>query len=241
MKTLFQLLSATLFGSACLLGLAHAQTDANSAPPAGATAASGPATTAPAKDPDADAWLLGRTYIQVDGTLENFKTTNQHATGASPGVGLNLPLGEYFDYGLRYAYEHAANSAFHLNDNTVETGLTAYDKLGGFAPFVAADIGYAWDRSTNTSAPPHFDHALYEVDAGVEVPVSTVTSLRAWAEHDSSLRAPHQNDWSYNLGANAWFNQVIGTFVGVGWKSGYLGSHSAVAYTAGLRFSLDSP
>ena len=67
-----------------------------------------------------------------------------------------------------------------------------------------------------------------------------MTWRRAWVDHDSSFRAPHQNDWSYNLGANAWINHALGTFIGAGWKSGYLGSHSSVAYTAGFRISLDS-
>ena len=238
MKSPTQLLAAAVLGSVAFCGTAFAQTDSTAAA-SGATAATAPVTTPEAKD--ADAWVLGRSYIQVDGTLEKFNTTSQSATGASPGVGLNLPLGDYFDYGLHYAYEHAANSAFKLNDNTVETGFTGYDKLSGFAPFVTADVGYAWDRSTHTSAPSRFDHALYDVGAGVEIPVSKETSLRAWVAHDSSFRRPHQNDWTYNLGANAWFNNLIGTFIGAGWKSGYLGSHDSVAYTAGLRFSLDSP
>jgi hypothetical protein len=232
-------LIAALFGSVIAFGTAYAQTDSSttaSTPPPDSAAG------APAAPPtkDADAWVLGRTYIQVDGSIEKFNNSSQTATGASPGLGLNLPLGDYFDYGLHYAYEHAANNAFKLNDNTFETGFTGYDKMAGFAPFVTADLGYAWDRSTNSPAPSRFDHALYDVSAGIEVPVSQTTSLRTWVEHDSSFRAPDQNDWSYTLAANSWFNSVLGTFVGVGWKSGYLGSHSSVAYEAGLRFSLDS-
>jgi hypothetical protein len=237
MNPTHKLLGAAFFGFASLVATSHAQSDAT-------TSASGAtSTTAPIAPPDektSDAWVLGRTYLELDASLEKFNTTSQSATGAAPGLGVNLPLADSLDYGFQYGYEHAANSAFKLNDNTAETGLTLYDKFIGFAPFVTADVGYAWQRSSNTSAPSRFDHALYDVAAGVEVPVSKTASLRVWAAHDASFRKPNENDWTYNVGAHSWITSVLGTFVGVGWKSGYLGSHDSVAYTVGLRFALDS-
>jgi hypothetical protein len=237
MNSTHKLLGTALFGLLPIFATAYAQSDATT------TVSGSTSTTAPLTPPDTkseEGWVLGRTYIQADASIEKFTTTTHTATGAIPGLGLNLPLGDNFDYGFNYAYEHAANSSFKLNDNTAETGFTFYNKFIGLAPFVTADIGYDWQRSAGTTAPTRFDHALYDVAAGVEIPVSKEAALRAWIDHNSSFASPHENNWTYNVGANSWINNTLGTFVGVGWKSGYLGSHDSIGYTAGLRFSLDS-
>jgi hypothetical protein len=240
MKTTTKLLGAATLACTALFATARAQSDAATpaAPPSPSAAA---APAAPAETRTSDAWVLGRGYAQLDGSIEKFRDVPQSSTGAIPDLALNLPVNDNLDYGLSYAYEHAANPSFHLNENTFETGLTGYTKMGFAAPFLNADLGYGWERSSSDGVARRFDHPLYSLGGGVEVPLSKRVSLRPAIDYLGSLGKPHQGDATYGLSANSWLNDVFATFIGADWKTGYSGARSSVVYTAGVRISFDSP
>lgn len=234
MNPITKLLGAALVGCAFLAPLARAQSQPADAgqpsQPAGATAPEGPGS-----------WLLGRGYVQLDGSIDKFLHAPGASTGASPGLGFNVPLApDYLDLSSHFDYEHAANTAFKLNDDTWSTALTGYAKLGGIAPFVSAGLGYDWQRGLSQGVFTRDNSLFYSLAAGFEVPVSAQTSLRATFEHDYDLASPHLNYWSGGVSANAWVNDVVGTFVGADWRDGYAGAKSGIVFTAGLRISFDS-
>jgi hypothetical protein len=225
------LAGAAALGLAALLVSAHAQ--------AGAPAQPQPAASAPSDASDSGAWVLGRGYVQLDGSIDKFRRIPGSSTGAIPQAAVNVPLGDNFDYSASYAYEHATSSGYHLNDNTLENDLTGYVKLGGVAPFAAVGFGYDWERTTKLGVASSYDRPFVNLATGLEVPVSDTTSIRATIGNDDSFKKPQQGDLTYGLSANAWLNSALGTYVGADLKQGYGQQRSSVLYTAGFRIQFE--
>lgn len=242
MKPTTKLLGLTAFGLAVLIPLARAQTSTSDAPPPGPNAGVAGSATAPSQAaPNDDAWLLGRSYVEIYGGIDKFLHTENASTGEVPGLGFNVPVSDYVEVGGLYDYEHAANTTFKLNDNSFYSAVTAFDKIGGaFAPFVSAGLGYDLRRYLYQGKFTRTDSLYYYTAFGFEVPVASNTALRADVNHEWDFTHPHPNSWNYGLSANAWINPTVGTFVGADWKNGYGGDRSSVFFSAGLRISFDA-
>lgn len=222
MITYRQTLGAAVLGIAAALAPARAQTTPPASPPSDETSS--------------NAWVLGRTYGQVDASLERLRGLPGTSTGAAPELAANLPLSDNFDYGLDYFYEHAATAGYKLNENAIGNTFTGYYKMSGLAPFATVGFGYDWERTTQEDAASRYDHLFLDVATGLEVPVTSNTSVRATVANDDAIRHPIQHDFVYGLSANAWLNSALGTYVGADLKQGYNGEKDSVIYTAGFRF-----
>jgi hypothetical protein len=226
MKPTRQYLGVASLGLALMLPVARAQAPAAAPAPTNNTS---------------DAWVLGRTYIDFSGGIQKFLHTAQASTGESPGLDFNMPLGDNLDWGIDYNYEHAANTTFKLDQNRIGTGFTVYDKMGWVAPFASIGSFYEWQHGLFDGSTYRYNTPFLDASGGFEFPVTQITSIRADVEHNYGARGPHQNNWNYGIGANAWLNSAAAGFVNVDWENGYNGSRSGVRYTAGVRFSFDSP
>lgn len=213
-------LGGAAFGLALLLSTGRAQTDSNAA-----------AAVPPG--------LLGRTYASVDLGVEKIRHVANAPNGIAPGLDLNLPINDGFDYQLGFAYDHAAHGAFKLSDSTLGSGVTAYYRTNHVAPFLTAGLGYDLQRTTDQGVATRDNHLLYDVAAGAEIPVRAFTTVRLAVASDNSFRRPHAGTLGYDIAANYWLNDVVGASVGAVIKQGRGGAYDTIVYMAGVRFSFD--
>ncbi len=213
-------MGAAVLGFALLLTSAQAQSaaEANSGNPPG---------------------LLGRTYTSFDLGVERFQHLASPPTGWMPGVDLNLPMSDNFDDLLGVSYLHAAKGTLKLSGPTFENSVSAYYRTKIAAPFLSLGVGYAWQKSTVAGVATRDNHLLYDAAAGFEIPLRTDAALRIAVERDESFRRPHARNLGYDIAANYWLSDVVGTSLGAEVKHGRGGAYDAITYTAGVHFSFD--
>lgn len=66
-----------------------------------------------------------------------------------------------------------------------------------------------------------------------------VTTVRLAVASDNSLSRPHARTLGFDVVANCWMTDVIGTTVGAALKQGRSGAYDTVVYRAGARFCFD--
>lgn len=188
---------------------------------------------------------LGRTYLSIGADAQHFQDVASTPDALGMAFGANLPMTDNFDYTLGYGFDAARGHEFSLTDNAISNGVTGFYKFAHVTPFVAAGFGYDWERITSgitsISLPSRFDRMDYDLDAGLEFPLTDAASLKAGiGDDDASLRRPHAHDWDYEVSANYWLGSVVGTFVGADVKEGRGGALNATELTLGVRFLLGS-
>lgn len=183
--------------------------------------------------------LLGRDAISLQAGLLKVRNEAVDPTGFTADTDMNLTIDDGFDYTLDVGFEHAAKTGLKLRDTHIDNGVTYYYRTKAVSPFVAAGLGYDWERSTVQTVATRSNHLAYEAATGVEVPVSKVAAVRLGLDFDESSRRPHERNLGYDVTTNYWFNDSVGASVGALIRQGRNGAHDAALYTAGVHFSLD--
>jgi hypothetical protein len=172
------------------------------------------------------AGLLGKRTVGLSGFAEYIRTSNID-NGSGALLGVNLPLGANFDFGLSGSYESIPTNSFQ--EKQLLASLTSYLALDSFKPFADVSIGNIWQSSTVGGFQYSDNKSIYALGAGVEAPVSDATALVGRISYNKYFDSKLGHHWTYAFGINHWFTERVAGVVSVAFR----GSDSII-YTVGL-------
>ena len=101
-----------------------------------------------------------------------------------------LPDGKALDGVFRYNYTRGSTLGPDGQQNDLSLGLIRYAAYGPVAPFVGADLGWAWARAGAARENSFF----YQLRVGAEVMLSTAASMTPYISFQEARRF-HDHAW----------------------------------------------
>lgn len=171
---------------------------------------------------------LGQSYTEASFGVSDIKHTSKNQYDL--GIAANVPVSPYLDLGAGYDYAWMHKDG---HANALTSDATLYTTINGVKPFVAAGLGYEW-----VSAPGFRDNeALWNVAAGVQIPVSIVT-ITPRISYTDDFRTPSRSSQqtAYGVEGNYWVTKQAAVFAGVDYVDVRNSSFDAWTYTVGARW-----
>src|SRR5579862_9332755 len=143
-------------------------------------------TSATSDSADSSAGTIGQRYGELSFTDQNVSHISNDFT--SLGFDLNYPATKHLDIGAGYGYSWLQNK-YRQRSSVVDIGATVYTTYAGVKPFVSLNLGYEWDRLTESGFYPyHADYGVWGLGAGVEIPVDPTVAITPFISYQDDLQ-----------------------------------------------------
>jgi hypothetical protein len=177
---------------------------------------------------------IGQRYLELnftDQVIEHISKNYYYV-----GAGANLPVTPFLDLNGSYSYGWFKLNNQNLHSNLGEISTTAYVNCAGMKPFVTADVGYQWDRTTAVNYFVRSDYGVWGGAVGVEIPVGAV-ALSPFASYaDDFRRSPNSSqDLAFGVKANYWFNRHWAVFADLHYEDVMHSTFDSFNWSFGLR------
>ncbi len=175
--------------------------------------------------------LLGQSYAEFFLGGQDIKFLSDHAYNGGAAINTVL-VPSALDAGLNYSHAWIdGNIDGHAN--SFGAYLTAYAPLNRVKPFVGVAVGWEWTRFRGFGSD---DQGLWNLSAGVEIPLGAVTLTPRITRADDFENARNSSQqWTYEVEANYWINAKTAAFASVGKTDVASSPGEAWNYRIGVR------
>jgi hypothetical protein len=184
---------------------------------------------------DSSAGTLGQRYGELSFTAQNITHVSNDATSLDFGV--NCPIAKHIDLGGSYTYGWFHNN-YHQRSSILDTGATVYATYAGIKPFASLNLGYEWDRFTETGFYPyHANYGVWGLGVGVEIPVKPTVAITPFISYQDDFQDSAHSAQAYDFGVevNYWFRKAWAVFADGGYQAVLHSRYNSWVWSIGLR------
>ena len=178
------------------------------------------------------AGLIGKRYAGADFVFKDFRDIDDNGYGGA--LVFNQPVSNVVDLTGSYSYTQVDAKLIDLKQSALEIGAIYYSELEGYKPFLAASLGYGWDKWEFPSplAADNDEGAFYSIGIGAEVPLTDKTAATGTVSYRDGFDSGDEDSLGLEVGINHWFTETLALKASV-----YIVEDDSVSLRIGARFA----